>query len=235
MYKHLIGQCDTSLVDTYISDGYIQHSPSVKDGKAGIIEALEILKKMPRNSNAPSPIIRTIADGDLVAVQLQLAFMGKQLAVVDIFRLQDGKLAEHWDATQQLPADMPVITNGAITAQPFVDTNESRTLVEDFYKQLIDKNEAGAAKYLAEGYIKHYRGINDKYDDFLAERMQVEDLTVCRILAEGNFAVVQTKGVKENAPLVFYDIFNISDNRIVEHWGVQQQIPATMPHANGMI
>lgn len=99
--KHLIGERNTSVIDTYLPDSYIQHSATVKDGKAGLLEALEQLKQLPAPASDKNPVVRTIEDGDYVMLHLDVAFMGKNVAVVDLYRLENGKLAEHWDATQE--------------------------------------------------------------------------------------------------------------------------------------
>ena len=56
---------------------------------------------------APSPVIRMIAEGDLVMAHLDVTFMGKRRAVIDIFRFKDGKVIEHWDVQQDVPDEMP--------------------------------------------------------------------------------------------------------------------------------
>src|ERR1700761_5753824 len=110
-YRKIIRDLDLSLVDEYVSDNYIQHSPTVKTGKAGLLEMLNFLKMIPKPAGEqPSPIIRVIAEDDLVAVHLDVKFMGKRVAVVDIFRIADGKLAEHWDVGQTIPDEEGLIT-----------------------------------------------------------------------------------------------------------------------------
>ncbi|MDB5140035.1 MAG: putative SnoaL-like aldol condensation-catalyzing enzyme [Mucilaginibacter sp.] len=43
-YRKIIRDLDLSLVDTYIREDYIQHSPTVKDGRAGLLEMVDFLK-----------------------------------------------------------------------------------------------------------------------------------------------------------------------------------------------
>ena len=65
----------------------------VKKGKAGFFETLAFLKQMPKRKNPRNPIIRTIAEGDYVVLHLSVAIMGAEKVVVDLFRIEDGKLA----------------------------------------------------------------------------------------------------------------------------------------------
>lgn len=120
--KHLIGERNTNVIDTYLHDAYIQHSATVKDGKAGLLEALEQLKQLPPPAAAKSPVVRTIEDGDYVMLHLDVAFMGKNVAVVDLYRLENGKLAEHWDATQE---NAPTEGGSEITDLPLTEANKA--------------------------------------------------------------------------------------------------------------
>jgi len=107
-YRDIIRDQKSDLLDEYVHDEYIQHSPMLRDGKSGLREALNYLKAMPKPAEpGPSPIVRMIAEEDMVMVHLDIIFMGKQRAVIDIFRLKDGKVSEHWDVQQDVPDVMP--------------------------------------------------------------------------------------------------------------------------------
>jgi predicted SnoaL-like aldol condensation-catalyzing enzyme len=107
-YRDIIRDQKLELLDEYVHDNYIQHSPMLKDGKAALLEALNYLKTLPKPVEpGPSPIVRMIAENDMVVAHLDISFMGKRRAVVDIFRLKDGKVIEHWDVQQDVPEVMP--------------------------------------------------------------------------------------------------------------------------------
>ena len=99
-YKYIIGQRNEALIDTYVREDYIQHSPSGKDGREGLREMIGYLKTLPLPVEKTSPVKLILADGDFVAGLMHISFMGKQMFVVDLFRIKDGQLAEHWDAVQ---------------------------------------------------------------------------------------------------------------------------------------
>lgn len=87
----------------YISETkYIQHNPEGADGRDVFIKgfAQYIL-----NSDYKAEIKRVIAEGDLVVVHAhgKATSKDKGEAVVDIFRVEDGKIVEHWDVIQQVP------------------------------------------------------------------------------------------------------------------------------------
>ena len=86
----------------YVSDNYIQHNPTILDGREAAIEMLE-----PKFSNpeASFDIKRIIVDGDLAVIHLHGKMNKTTLggAVADIFRLENGKIVEHWDVLQPVP------------------------------------------------------------------------------------------------------------------------------------
>jgi predicted SnoaL-like aldol condensation-catalyzing enzyme len=231
-YRKIIRDLDLALVNTYIREDYIQHSPTVKDGRAGLLEMLHFLKSLPKpKGEIPSPIIRVIADGDLVALHLDVKFMGKRMAVVDLFRLQNGQIAEHWDASQVQPdqQDGPVtMTNGITMIYETADTNKTKQLIEDFYRVVPERNNLSMTnEYFNPDYVEHditngLRGIINS------------NIKAHRIITEGNFAVSQCEYNKHDSVFAHYSIFRVEEDKIVEHWSVEQEVPAVMAHSNGM-
>ena len=88
--------------DRYLADHYIQHNPWIGDGKAPFVSFFEQLFK--DDPSAEYEVKRVIADGDLVAVHLRSQQSGQpENAGFDIFRVENGKIVEHWDANQLVP------------------------------------------------------------------------------------------------------------------------------------
>jgi predicted SnoaL-like aldol condensation-catalyzing enzyme len=231
-YRKIIRDHDLSLVDEYIREDYIQHSPTVKDGKAGILEMLHFLKSLPQpKEHGVSPIIRTIAEGDLVAVHLDVQFMGKRVAVVDLFRLQEGKIAEHWDASEMQPEkqdSLITMTNGTTAIDETMDSVANKRLVNEFYRNAFGKDDAIlAGKYIGENYLDHN-------PDGKLHKASDGSVKVHRLIAEGNFVIAQCEVVSLSSRYARYDIFRIADDKIAEHWCVEQEVPQTMAHNNGM-
>jgi predicted SnoaL-like aldol condensation-catalyzing enzyme len=82
---------------------YRQHNPGVADGKDALIAAL---KKMPPGVNYHYEFKRVLSDGDMVVIH-SFCTSGpndRGMAVVDMFRLEHGKVVEHWDVVQPIPA-----------------------------------------------------------------------------------------------------------------------------------
>lgn len=90
-------------LDRYVGDRYIQHNPLAADGKQALIDfAIPYFEKNPA---ARSEIKRAVAEGDLVVLHVHAKAKPEDrgLAVVDIFRVENGKVVEHWDVVQPIP------------------------------------------------------------------------------------------------------------------------------------
>lgn len=110
MYHKVLIAMDSQAVDHYIAPDYVQHSSLAEPG----VEALKAFldKVRAESPDARQTIHRAMVDGDMVAVHVHVErFPGDPgLAVVDIFRVAGGMIAEHWDVLQEVPAN-PVNPN----------------------------------------------------------------------------------------------------------------------------
>ncbi|MFD2147300.1 nuclear transport factor 2 family protein [Mucilaginibacter antarcticus] len=125
-YKQVVGKRDTTLIYLLVREDYIQHSPAGKDGRAALIEMIAFLKTLPPSTETQSPVKMIIEEGDMVAGLLDIKFMGKRMLVIDLFRLQNGMLAEHWDAVQEVGDDFVL---DKIVADDAEDVNASKAFV----------------------------------------------------------------------------------------------------------
>jgi predicted SnoaL-like aldol condensation-catalyzing enzyme len=87
----------------YVGPYYRQHNPTVADGKQAIIDALR--KWLPATPDLHYEFKHLYSDANCVIVH-SLVTVGpddRGKAVVDIFRLEHGKVVEHWDVAQAVP------------------------------------------------------------------------------------------------------------------------------------
>ena len=100
VHKALIGifnDRDFSLLDKIFAPDYIQHNPTVATGRAGLKEIAPHLS--PELHYTPGIIV---SEGDYVMIHGRYIGWGpKPLVGVDIFRIVDGLLREHWDVLQE--------------------------------------------------------------------------------------------------------------------------------------
>ncbi len=91
--------------ETWVHPDYIQHKPTLPDGREPVIDFLEgLLERFP---DRIFTIHRVIASDDLVAVHYHSQANPDDLgfAVVDIFRVEDCRMVEHWDVVQPVPEE----------------------------------------------------------------------------------------------------------------------------------
>ena len=87
----------------HVVPDYIQHNPGISDGRQAAIDALKPMFSRPE---AQFVVKRIIVDGDMAVIHL----FGRGdpttpgAAVADIYRLKGGKIVEHWDILQPMPA-----------------------------------------------------------------------------------------------------------------------------------
>lgn len=109
---------DASAVERLYVDNYIQHNPNIPQGRAAL---RQIVENLPKSVHYEPGLI--IAEGDLVAIHGRIrGWADAPQVVVDIFRIEDGKLAEHWDVLQD---EVPVVSGAA--GRPMFDPDEAVT------------------------------------------------------------------------------------------------------------
>ena len=78
MFEHVLNPMDSAAVDRFISPDYIQHNQMAKPGREGLKRFLDMIRE------------QTPDAGD------------RGWAVIDIFRIESGMIAEHWDVMQDV-------------------------------------------------------------------------------------------------------------------------------------
>lgn len=227
-YKQIVGQRKAELIPEFIAEDYKQHNPTVKQGRAGIIEMINYLKTLPPPpEDAKSPIVRAIQDGDLVVTHLDVSFMGKRMAVIDLFKLKDGILTEHWDAIQPLPDESGktvIATNGTTEIDHNASTENSRSIVDQFYKSVVNKQSDNL--FIDAAYVEHDASIIASgvgLAGYLSEPDR--SVKIHRLIAEGDFVAAQSQFNRSGKTFVFYEIFRVANDKIAEHWSVEQVVP----------
>ena len=102
-YDKGLNQKDFEAASRHFGNRYIQHNPNAADGPAGFRGFVQFLKdKFPQSR---SEIKRTFAEGDYVIVHVHAVREPgtRGSAIIDIFRLENGKIVEHWDVAQPIP------------------------------------------------------------------------------------------------------------------------------------
>ncbi|KAE8754133.1 hypothetical protein FSO04_41330 [Paraburkholderia madseniana] len=100
IYEKIFNKGQANLYPDFVSGPYIQHNPLFPDGLDGILGYIK------QAGRIPCEVKRIAIDGDLAFVHVRyLEWAGQETAGVDIFRFDaDGKILEHWDVLQPVPA-----------------------------------------------------------------------------------------------------------------------------------
>jgi predicted SnoaL-like aldol condensation-catalyzing enzyme len=95
------------LADKYMAESYAQHNPNVPTGRAAFVEFFsKFVKPKPIEPRVKAPLVAIVGDGDLVVLSFLREDADPKDAAkkytttwFDMFRVEGGKIAEHWDAS----------------------------------------------------------------------------------------------------------------------------------------
>jgi predicted SnoaL-like aldol condensation-catalyzing enzyme len=104
-YQEFFNDHVIEAAEKYVREDYIQHNPGVGQGRQALMDAFR--EKFIEHPEFCLQIKFMIEENDMVAVYLKNVDQqgNTRVRVVDIYRLQDGKLAEHWDVLQVVESD----------------------------------------------------------------------------------------------------------------------------------
>lgn len=87
--------------ERYIREDCRQHNPDAGEGREGAIAYLEAVKARGAEAN----VQRILVDGDHVLIHFWMRYADGNLdqSVADIWRVEGGKLAEHWSVAKEVP------------------------------------------------------------------------------------------------------------------------------------
>ena len=102
-YDKAINQKDFEAASKFLGPRYTQHNPNAADGPEGLKAFLGFLRE--KFPSSKSEIKRVFAEGDYVILHVHAIREPGQRgsAIVDIFKLENGKVVEHWDVAQDVP------------------------------------------------------------------------------------------------------------------------------------
>ena len=130
----------------------------------------------------------------------------------------------------------------AHAAESEVAKSNAATVVAFYNKALNDKNAEAAIAMMGPTYTQHDAHIADGKVGFrqfitgFAKKYPQSHSDIVRVVANDDYVVlhvhmIRTPGTAGDAVM---DIFRLENGKLVEHWGVLQPVPATLPHKNTM-
>lgn len=233
-------------VEKLYDENYIQHNPHVPTGREPVIGFLPALKE----AGTTFKNHRLIVDGDLVLMHNTYdnaeAFGAKEIVTFDVFRIENGKIAEHWDAITPLvkeTASGRTQTDGPTEITDLDKTDANKKLVKAFVDDILfGKNPDKITEYVStETYNQHnvfvedgLEGLNKAIQYLISQNDMFVYTKTHKIIGQGNFVLSMSEGQWHGKSQSFYDLFRVENGKIVEHWDVIQEIPEQLAHENGM-
>jgi len=98
----LVGGQMARLAQYFEGDSYVQHNPQVADGLSGLGRALEAWAKQ-GIAMKYDRVHQVLGEGDFVLVVSEGALAGRHTSFYDLFRVEKGRIAEHWDTIEAIP------------------------------------------------------------------------------------------------------------------------------------
>lgn len=239
------GDYNAEGVKTYFKTNYIQHNPHVPTGIEPVLGFLPVLEK----AQTTYKTHRILQDGDFIIFHNSYdnaeAFGAKEVVTFDVWRMEDGKIAEHWDnitPKAEQTASGRTQVDGPTQITDLDKTASNKTIVSNFVNDvLFGKAPEKITDYIsAEQYDQHNPMVKDglaglteaieyltsQNDMFIYKKMH-------KVLGEGNFVLAMSEGEWHGKPHAFYDLFRLENDKIVEHWDVIEEILLEMAHNNG--
>ena len=213
---------------------YIQHNPLTRTGSEGLAELFKRLSQFSPRVR----IARIFEDGDIVFAHTDYDFNVVEIGF-EVFRFEDGFAVEHWDNLQHKP-DNPnrsghTMIDGLTEVADLDKTEVNRERVQSFIDEVLIRGQLSKlSDYIdAETYTEHNPHMEDGLSALhstLAEagadgNRVIQYERMHRLLAEGNFLLSICEGYRDGVHTSFFDLFRVTDGKIVEHWDTTYAIP----------
>ena len=234
VHTRLFDAHDTGVLETHFTEDFVEHSPLVAGDRDGLRRLVEDCGAGLHYTNA-----RVIADGDLVALHGRFTGLDEtDLVGFDIYRVVDGRIAEHWDTL--VPVAEPNVSgrtqlDGTTAVDASADTEANRALVLEFFeKTLVGGDYSGFEQYSRDGrFAQHSPDIGDGIPavvEFLEKLREAgEGLVydrVHRTVAQGDFVLTHSEGSIGGTRHSYCELWRVEDGAIAELWDAIAEVPS---------
>jgi len=257
---------------TWFGQDIIQHDPDIADGGKGDEEFLESRRAADPEAYLPTTRYATIvhnimADGDLVALKSHV-FTGHDdpgRVFVDIWRVADGRFAEHWSAIEGISAPgagaQPIwcgvgasyaeaIAAGDTVSAPIcghpgdpAERSAALATVRAYLDLLREPGHIAEAveRHVAPDFLEYSPrvrpGRQALVEHLSAMAARGERFEAARLLADGGLVLLHGHGRSPESKLGYSDmhLFRVAGGRIAAHWHVRQEIPPYSVAGHGMV
>ena len=210
---------------------YIQHNPQTQEGSEGLATLFQRLSKTSPRVN----IVRAFEDGDFVFAHTEYDFASRKIGF-EVFRFAGGRAVEHWDNIQERQGPNQSgqnMVDGQTEAVDLELTESNRAFVRSFVEVvLVDGRLDRLTDFVDEdSYTEHNPRLGDGVP-ILRSALEVQNESrrcidyrrVHRVLAEGSMVLCVSEGNYGGVHTAFYDLFRLSNGKVVEHWDTTETI-----------
>jgi predicted SnoaL-like aldol condensation-catalyzing enzyme len=244
-WRTLIEARDTEAAEQYLAEDYIQHDPSADTGRAAVLAFFAAFgERLPVQERVQAKLVAMVAERDFVVFARVDEYAEPRpytTTWIDLFRIENGVLAEHWDHGRLAmgetprayvpPTENPNQSAALASSDPQLAANKQ--LVHEMWRTLLDAGQGEEApRFLAPGYIQHNPLASTGLEGFLAFARQVSQpplevqpgvANFIQIVAEGDLVSLATLVTYVGAngtpyATTWFDLFRVDGGLLVEHW-----------------
>ena len=251
VFDQLFNRGNLAVIDAFVRPDYIQHNPAAPTGAQALRDFVTGVKAAYPDSHVV--VKHALAEGDLVILHSNFVLENgsKGIAAFDIFRIQQGKIAEHWDVLQQVPdttaSGHDMFSTLSTPRLPWPDPHASAAATKRAGTALLNGITAhhdvtAYDRYAVDPYYQHNPqlgdGITPAKQYFTALFAAYPDFggSTKRVIAEGDYVAVHShiKLTADDPGLAAVDLLRVRNGKVVEHWDVLQPVPSTSANDNTM-
>jgi predicted SnoaL-like aldol condensation-catalyzing enzyme len=259
LYNDVLNSHKLDQAEQYLAEGYVEHNPAVANGREGF--AAYYASLFQKNADYKVNVRGMIGQGDLVAVftepaapvnsSADTATQASSAPMVDMYRIADNKIAEHWSVTaanltgSEKSADLlPTASTEAVVADtPRATVAANANFVKNFYDAFFNSHNTDAAKEaVSDNVIQHGSGIANGRDaltsHYLTEFRAHADSTaiVTNVIAEGDLVLVYShmQNSADDRGNAVVHMFRVENGQIAEMWTLSQPVPEKSANDNTM-
>ena len=232
----------------YIGGTYIQHAPAYSDGPGELMAA--VAKELTMSPDVKVRLYRTIAEKDYVAIHSVWDTGDAKYVYVDIWRVENGLLVEHWDHSQTEPKASK--NSNSMYHGPDADIYSSQDVEQNRERAValisVFDNPADTSVvdgYVSDEYIQHNPTLADGKAPLLGLLKTLDEdgvrskTTIVKSIAMGDMVLVHSKVVDltkaNDLGTGYIDIFRFDDSGLIaEHWDVVEPVGKTSQNNNGI-
>ncbi|MGJ8532109.1 MAG: nuclear transport factor 2 family protein [Alphaproteobacteria bacterium] len=211
---------------------YTQHSTGVADGAEGFLAFFEPF--VARNPKRDIEIIRIFEDGPWVfcSAYQSLNDGESQWVTMDMFYTDPaGLILEHWDTIAPYTTESKSgedMVSGTRDIDVSVDGAASKALVLEYTKQVLQEGQhEKVADFVADRIVQHVppigMGLNGLKEWLVSDAAGSYEM-LFHLLGQGDFVVTYGKRHAAGKDIAVFDLYRVSDGKIVEHWMNAEEI-----------